>query len=148
MEMNNNQNTDVMGLIFKNDTANEQYNARLHHLANTFKLYKENKLKFFYPENDNRDYTDEEEEMLLRARIDSISVRKNYESHPVSKIYKELDIQEIEEGDLKLKVMENHNIYVDSLSREKIDAENNKMWGRAMFFALCESISKLLKKQS
>jgi hypothetical protein len=142
-----------MGLVFK-DTANDgQYNARLYHLANTFKLYKENKLKFFYPENDNADYSEEEEEILLRARIDSMP-KKNLPKDITERVMQQVeayDVRELIEGDFKLKVIEKHNIYLNSYEEKPIevnDQMNNRVWGKTMFFSILDSVSKLLKKPS
>lgn len=119
----------------------EQYNAKLFHLANTFKLHKEKKLKFFYPENDNRNYSEEEEELLLKARIMSIPNDKALRSDLGS--YK---VQVMQEGNMKLQVLENHNIYLES---ELPDTEETrKFWAKTIFFAICGSLSKLMKKSS
>lgn len=131
--------------------------ARLHHLANTFKLYKEKKLNFFYPENDNRDYTEEEEELLLRARVNGFQHSEFADKYDSES--KDLAFREYKARNVELKVLETHNIYLDEDKLKEIEEEElhreisdenlekeNKQWGVTIFYALAESISKLLRK--
>lgn len=133
-----------MTFFSKENVGNEQYNARMFHLANTFKLHKENKLKFFYPENDNKDYSEEEEDILLRARINSIA---NHRVASLEEYEKTYNVKLIEEGNVKFKVLENHNIYLDNEDYSQTQ-EAKKVWATTVFFAICESVSKLLKSPS
>lgn len=141
----------------KNTTNLENEDARLHHLANTFKLYKEKKLNFFYPENDNRDYTEEEEEMLLRARVNGFQHTQFADKYDAES--RDLAFREYKAKNVELKVLGDHNIYLDEEKLKEIEQKElhreicedeletqNKQWGVTIFYALAESISKLLRK--
>ncbi|HCR86400.1 MAG TPA: hypothetical protein DIV86_06955 [Alphaproteobacteria bacterium] len=118
--------------------------AKLLHLSNTFRLHKENKLKFFYPENNNKNYSEEEEELLLKARINALNCEGCSGVKDTNRNY---NVRVLEEGSLKLQVIENHNIYMEEKNPFP-EQEDGKIWAKTIFYAICESLSKLLKKPS